>query len=581
MRLAAPRHTSPPPSQNWQSRVDAWVDESPVADAEGDLYVKDVGGQVSAFERDSGALKWKAGANKLTPLADGTLLDHRGESLRALDPDTGKQLWEVWLGDKVKGPILGDRGEILVADKPEDRTQHALRRLDPRTGRTMWSRSLPDLRARPTQVVDGRVYTLSNVPLGTEFSAFDAETGEPLFTQREHEFNSFEVKGGNLTYVSIERRAEGNRFEVRVRDSQTGELKWNYQPKGDLRTAPTFTQDGSKVLIFEAKKGDRTLTEVRGLDAETGDKGWALTTGLGRKLAHGPSGELFFSHVKFDRKSGTTIASQERIDPATGRVLWTAIENSQPRWMRVTGAGDLLTVTPHPDGSTLRAYNGADGELLWERHGGAVSAVELGVENQVHLLEGGCRMAVLDPRTGAELEELHTGDTLNLGRPGVDGVIPVSDYEGRMALVSTGGAGELPATEPVGHLRSQHRFTIQRRLGAGQGFNYLDWDQNGSYDTKNDPKLLLDRDGSGAIEESEYGQPITRAELRAMDQNGDWELRESDFGNLFFWFDENGDGLPSQGEEDPRPAMGGQPFNKARLDLINWNFDLANGGCSD
>lgn len=580
MRLSPPAHTGPPRRQQWQSQVGTWVDQAPATDAEGDLYVRDLEGQVSAYERGTGELKWKQPANKLVPLADGTLLDHQGDSLRALDPATGQPRWEIFLGDKVKGPILGDRGEILVADKPEDRTQHRLRRLDPATGATLWTRPLPDLRARPIQVVDGRVYTLSNVPLGNEFAAFDAGTGEPIFAVREHDVNSFEVRDGKVVYVSIERRAEGNLMEVRLRDGETGELKWSHRPKGDLRTAPTFTLDGSKALIFEAKSGDRTLTEVRALEAETGEKGWGLTTGLGRKLAHGPNGELFFSHVKFDRQSGTTIASQERIDPQTGRVLWTATESSQPRWLRVTGAGDLLTVTPHPEGSTVRAYGFEDGALLWERTTGVVSAVELGPENQVHLLEGGCQMVVLDSRSGAEKETLHTGDSLNLGEPGADGAIPVSDYEGRLALVGTGAAGQLPSTEPVGHLRSSYRFAIQRRLGAGSGFNYLDWDSNGAYDTKNDPKLLLDRDGSGAIEPAEFARPMTRTELRALDQNSDWELREADLGQVYFWFDDNGDGLPSEGEEAPRLAVGGEPFNKARLDLIHWDFDLSNGGCS-
>ncbi len=218
------------------------------------------------------------------------------------------------------------------------------------------------------------------------------------------------------------------------------------------------------------------------------------------------------------------------------------------------------------------------GEVLWSHTFRAnLGALVIGAEDQIHVLERNCTLAVLNP-SGELVSEFHTGHSLLLHpEASPEGQIFVTDHEGRAFALQTGPAGELPQTRQRGAVYTPQPWTYHINLGECDHGVYCDWDGDGIYTPGNDPVLLLDRDRDGQPGSDDRLGGLT--DLAAADSDGDGLLTGDELTNFRLWYDWDGDGQLSA--EDTVAPLVGDGFDKGKIEVDTAKMALASGGFCD
>jgi Ca-activated chloride channel homolog len=207
-----------------------------------------------AFDAKTGRLVWKTPTGDDGPTAavveDG-LVAFNTESctLVVVDEQTGKMVWQEWLGDPLMSQPAVSKGRLYMAYPKGQRGGHAQQRIVPhslpqkkeekpqaeeeagshrllcadlRTGRHIWERAVSgDVISAPV-VSGGKVYATTFD--GTSYS-FDAATGE-LVWKKENAGTSAPVVVGEDVHVTQKEQRDGKSYEGSQRlDARRGEAK--------------------------------------------------------------------------------------------------------------------------------------------------------------------------------------------------------------------------------------------------------------------------------------------------------------------------------------------------------------------
>lgn len=212
------------------------------------VYVGLSDGQYYAFDRHTGAVKWRvsscrrpvggdlAGFEMATPAVHDGLVYLCGPDgvIRAVDAHTGKAIWQVALGAAVTGaPAIAD-GVLYVGA-----WDHRLYALECKTGAIAWRAELDGRLLHPVAVGDDQVYAVTEA--GTLW-ALEESSGYPCW-QAEAEADLPPV------FAEVLLIAGGQAF-----DPRTGEVLWRV----DAPTSPTVWIDqviypGMRVDLFSGE----------------------------------------------------------------------------------------------------------------------------------------------------------------------------------------------------------------------------------------------------------------------------------------------------------------------------------------
>lgn len=201
-----------------------------------------------AFDARTGRLVWRTNTGDDGPTAavveDG-LVAFNTESctLVVVDEQTGKMVWQEWLGDPLMSQPAVSKGRLYMAypkgqrgrgrqritprgarekdeKQAEEAGSHRLLCADLRTGRHIWERAISgDIISAPV-VSDGKVYATTFD--GTSYS-FDAATGEPVWKKENAGTSAPVVVAGEVVVTQKEER-DGKAYEAMHRlDARGGE----------------------------------------------------------------------------------------------------------------------------------------------------------------------------------------------------------------------------------------------------------------------------------------------------------------------------------------------------------------------
>jgi Ca-activated chloride channel homolog len=196
-----------------------------------------------AFDAKTGRLVWKTNTGDDGPTAavveDG-LVAFNTESctLVVVDEQTGKMVWQEWLGDPLMSQPAVSKGRLYMAypkgqrkgqrvpqknqkkQADEEQGSHRLLCADLRTGKHLWERAISgDVISAPV-VSDGKVYATTFD--GTSYS-FDAATGE-LVWKKENAGTSAPVVVANEVVITQKEERDGKAYEAVHRlDARRGE----------------------------------------------------------------------------------------------------------------------------------------------------------------------------------------------------------------------------------------------------------------------------------------------------------------------------------------------------------------------
>ncbi len=193
-----------------------------------------------AFDAKTGRMVWRANTGDDGPTAavveDG-LVAFNTESctLVVVDEQTGKTVWQEWLGDPLMSQPAVSKGRLYMAYPATGPAQRAKRQekhetaeagshrllcADLKTGRHLWERAISsDVISAPV-VSEGRVYATTFD--GTSYS-FDAATGE-LIWKKENAGTSAPVVVNNQVVVTQKEERDGKAYEsVQRLDARRGE----------------------------------------------------------------------------------------------------------------------------------------------------------------------------------------------------------------------------------------------------------------------------------------------------------------------------------------------------------------------
>jgi Ca-activated chloride channel homolog len=203
-----------------------------------------------AFDAGTGRMVWKTNTGDDGPTAavveDG-LVAFNTESctLVVVDEQTGKLVWQEWLGDPLMSQPAVSKGRLYMAypkgqrghgqqrvmphapqqrDEPqtEEAGSHRLLCADLKTGKHLWERAISgDVISAPI-VADGKVYATTFD--GTSYS-FDAVTGERVW-KKENAGTSAPVVVGDDVHITQKEQREGKTYEGSQRlDARRGQSK--------------------------------------------------------------------------------------------------------------------------------------------------------------------------------------------------------------------------------------------------------------------------------------------------------------------------------------------------------------------
>jgi len=135
------------------------VDTTPVIDSAGRLYAASYKDGVYALDPETGAIQWHTAKPGITGLAwrRSLLFSSGDQTLAAYLTASGKQLWNLDLGNKAARKVLVARGMLIAP------TSAALLFVDPVNGRTLSSWNPGKGVSAVPFLAQGRLYVISNL----------------------------------------------------------------------------------------------------------------------------------------------------------------------------------------------------------------------------------------------------------------------------------------------------------------------------------------------------------------------------------------------------------------------------------
>ena len=198
--------------------------------------------------------------------------------------------------------------------------------------------------------------------------AFDAETGEEIWSNEEYNFaDDFEVSP-NGAFLATTSYSPSNSISAAVVDAETGEERWNATSEAiGLAGQLAISHDNERVYVA----GDRGLAAY---DADNGAEHWVHTinasggpfsTGIFGGLELSPSGDTLYAPVE------STPPRAAAFDTATGEPLWDVpLPDAQNHWYDIDLSEDGRTLalaggTPY-GGTYLAVVDTVEEELVWD-----------------------------------------------------------------------------------------------------------------------------------------------------------------------------------------------------------------------
>jgi outer membrane protein assembly factor BamB len=225
----------------------------------------DGGGELTAYDLDSGRVRWSrptstatvsAGWLSVLPAA-GLLLVPAEDGDTAVDTRTGTPLWTLTGTVENHGP-----GTVLVRDRDDRSRSTRLRLVDAADGSTIWERPTGDARAVRVAFRDGRPATIA-VDTG-ELTLLRYADGEPLATG---DLPRLGVDEPALTFAGghlLVQRHYRSGFTVTAHRLDTLAERWRVE-----RTGGGGADDCGAVICLSSSAG------IAGLDPGTGVEKWA------------------------------------------------------------------------------------------------------------------------------------------------------------------------------------------------------------------------------------------------------------------------------------------------------------------
>lgn len=307
------------------------VNGAPVVGPDGRVYVTGhhleqsgsllmwVGSLLMAVEGDSGRVLWRFGGSGVNLhssvlSAQGRLfVMARRDGVYAIDAQTGTEIWHfhderLYLEDPL---AVGPDGSVHLGafeSKMRDVIRYRLA-LDGDTGKVRWRRGVPGY-SDPVLSFDNRLYLTFNVPSSTPLMALDASTGNEL---------------------------------------------WRLPLAGGSRYPPSMGKDG--ILFLSLFAGTNHLGLA--VDGATGVERWRVDLGEGSVWP-----------ALIDTDGSLLVRTEDRIlrlDAATGQIRKTFNTPAHPVWGSLFLDADGTILSFHHDPARIVAFNGRNGEVVWER----------------------------------------------------------------------------------------------------------------------------------------------------------------------------------------------------------------------
>jgi outer membrane protein assembly factor BamB len=252
----------------WQRYVDGCTDSPAIYD--GIVYF---GSRhtptMYALDAKDGSIVWSKPVNDRIVESSPTVVDgvlyvgtaENGETLYALDPETGATLWTATCKGKLQSPTVAD-GIVHVTGY--DGTQFTIFSFDAKTGNPLWSLPISNgqLERRPLSVAvsEGVIYTGG---ADGNLYALNPMTGDVLWTGKTGgmQVDAPSVANG-VVYVAA------NDSTLYAFDAETHDLIWSVATPNDLRGIPIVANG-----VVYAAEAEGPLN-VYAFDAQTGDLLW-------------------------------------------------------------------------------------------------------------------------------------------------------------------------------------------------------------------------------------------------------------------------------------------------------------------
>lgn len=217
----------------------------PFAVPAGGLLLTQVGSELLALDRATGATRWKqlvgepVLATSPAVVGDLVVMPLRGTGLVGLDLATGTPRWiHRQTGSGTSSPLLLPGGDVAYA-------VGALVRLDARTGTIRWTISDIDVFG-PLAFADGLIVGAGFIDDASALFAVDAETGKERWRQPFEPGALVSPAAGAGTVVAIDERGA-----IRALELATGRHRWSATLRGPAAGPPVVVGD----LVAVAEHG--------------------------------------------------------------------------------------------------------------------------------------------------------------------------------------------------------------------------------------------------------------------------------------------------------------------------------------
>jgi outer membrane protein assembly factor BamB len=266
--------------------------------ASNNVYLIDV---ESGEARRVGGLDAASGGPVSEPVvADDTLLATSGETLHAVHLPDGEALWRFEGGTSLQPPVVAGEWVLWLSTSGD---KHTLRALDPGTGKVIWEAPLSSA---------GGVGVRGQTAYANPASAFDLDTGKLLWRA---ETGGGSASGGpafsesgDVLFAGASGEDGGPGSVVAV-GTQNGEELWRTELEGESVNPSDRLWVSGNILVVPALSGD-----VIALDSDTGKLLWRYEPPfprLGNVTVEG--GRVWFALqngevLALDAESGETVA---------------------------------------------------------------------------------------------------------------------------------------------------------------------------------------------------------------------------------------------------------------------------------
>jgi len=337
------------PEISWSESFTEGIITEPVV-SDGVVYVGDAGGNIEAFDADTGEQNWftsERGSESTGIL--GIVVGSAKLFVTTTAPDTAVSAFTIegdddWTyeaeGECTAGPAFGD-GNIYAGTETGN-----LIAIDAEGGEEQWTFDTTDAVASTPTVTNGTVYAASN---GGTLYAVDSSDGSEIW-QTEITSGTVGAAAPAVAADSVVVSMEGS---VGTFDVESGEELWNVsQPQRDTSYYYEIHEDSSPTVYDGTVYVGSESGNVQALSLETGELEWDQNTGAPNPVSGSPA--VTEDHVFAGTDNETVVG----FDRSTGEFIWELRlqRNDHVRSSVVVADGKLFVATANPAGGSGRMH---------------------------------------------------------------------------------------------------------------------------------------------------------------------------------------------------------------------------------